>query len=87
MEEERKVESTTDVTTPIIIDLGKQRKGRIKRLKKGRGKLWNEVSDVLVEIQDSLGEDAEGKVLVPVVLVYRKKDRRYRKLPFRLFPR
>ena len=87
MDEEQQTESTADVTTPIIVDLGKQRKRRIKRLKKGRGKLWDEVADVLAEIQDSLGEEAEGKVLVPVVLVYRKKDRKYGKLPFPLFPR
>lgn len=86
MEDVQQVESGAEVTAPIIVDLGKQRRRRIKRLKKGRGKLWDEVADVLAEIEDSLGEEAEGKVLVPVVLVYGKKDRKSRRASFPLFP-
>jgi len=87
MEEEKELEATGEVTAPIIVDLGKQRSRRIKRLKKGRGKLWDEVADVLAEIQESLGEEVDGKVLVPVILVYRKKDRKSRNLPFPMFTR
>jgi hypothetical protein len=67
-----------ETTQPIIVDLGKQRPKQIKALKKGGGKLWDEVADVLEEVKSSLGEDANGKTLVPVILVYRKQRRRTR---------
>jgi hypothetical protein len=69
-------EQAVEVTQPIIIDLGKQRPKQIKRLKRGRGKLWDEVVDVIDEVSVQLGEEAQGKVLVPVVMVYRKKRKR-----------
>lgn len=67
-----------EVTQPIFINLGKQSPKRIKALKQGSGKLWEEVADVLKEVKGSLGEEADGKILVPVILVYRKQPRRRR---------
>lgn len=61
---------------PIIIDLGKEKKGRIKDLKRGRGRLMAEVAAVLNEVRAGLGDDAGSKQLVPVVLIYKKKNRR-----------
>jgi hypothetical protein len=74
--EDEQVEATVDVTQPIIVDLGKQRPKQIKRLKRGRGKLWAEVVDVIEEVGAQLGDDLEGKTIVPVVMVYRKKSKR-----------
>jgi hypothetical protein len=71
--------NSTDMTEPIIIDLGKQKAGSIKELKKGEGKLWDEVFTVVDEVKTKLGEDASGKVLVPVVIVYRAKPKRKRR--------
>jgi hypothetical protein len=62
-----------EITRPIIIDLGKQRPKRIKRLKRGQGRLWDEVLDVCEEVGDQLGGEAEDKILVPIVMIYRKK--------------
>lgn len=78
-------ETAVEVTQPIVIDLGKQRRKHIKRLKRGQGKLWDEVVDVIEEVNYQLGEEAEGKVLVPIVMVYRKK-RKKRKRGNLLFP-
>ncbi|MBC8504093.1 MAG: hypothetical protein H8D34_04510 [Chloroflexi bacterium] len=76
MEDETKSgELEFDVTEPIIIDLGKQKSKRIKRLMKGRGKLWFEVEDVINEVGSMLGDELEGKALVPLVLVYRRKPK------------
>jgi hypothetical protein len=76
------VEATTDdsteMTQPIIVDLGKQKAANIKDLKKGKGKLWEEVFEVVDEVKSKLGEEASGKVLVPVVVVYRSKPKRKR---------
>ncbi len=61
------------VATPIVISLGKQRRKRIKQLKQNRGILMNEVMEAVAQINGQLGVDAAGKVLVPVVLIYREK--------------
>jgi hypothetical protein len=60
------------VVQPIIVDLGKQKKKRIKDLKRGEGKLMDEVMEVVAQVEDKI--DADGKVIVPVVVIYRKKD-------------
>ena len=72
------VNTSTEMTQPVIIDLGKQKNRTLKNLKRGKGKLWGEVLDVVEEVKDMLGTEAEGKVLVPVVLIYREKRQRKR---------
>jgi hypothetical protein len=83
--EDEMEEAAVEVTQPIIIDLGKQRRKHIKRLKRGRGKLWDEVVDVLEEVSVQLGEEAQDKILVPVVMVYRKKKKKGKRVNL-LFP-
>ncbi len=61
------------VAAPIIISLGKQRRKRIKQLKRSRGVLMDEVMETVAQVNGQLGVDAAGKVLVPVVLIYREK--------------
>ena len=80
--------STTEMTQPVIVDLGKQKAGKLKALKKGEGELWEEVLDVVEEVKEMLGAEAEGKVLVPVVLLYQEKPKRQRqqRLGKMLFP-
>jgi hypothetical protein len=81
MEEETKtVEAELEISQPIILNLGKQRPKRIKRLMKGQGKLWAEVEGVIDEVGVMLGDELEGKVIVPLVLVYRRKPKRRRAL-------
>jgi hypothetical protein len=67
-----------EITTPIIVSLGKKKKKVIKRLKRGRGSAMDEVLDVVEQVQANLGDDAAGKVIVPVVVIYRQKMRRFR---------
>lgn len=78
-------ESTTEMTQPIIVDLGRQRAARLADLKEGEGELWDEVLDVLDEVKEKLGTEADGKVLMPVILIYEKKSRR-RRIESILFP-
>jgi len=61
------------VNAPIILDVGKASGKNIRQMKQGRGKLMTDVQDAMAEVTDSLGDQAEGKQLVPVILVYRKK--------------
>jgi hypothetical protein len=61
----------------IVIDLGKVRSKVVRDFKRGRGgKLALEVEQVGAEARQRLGEDAAKKELVPIVLVYRKKEKR-----------
>lgn len=68
----------TEVTQPIIIDLGRQKSGSLRELKKGEGKLWDEVLDVVEEVKEMLGAEAEGKMLVPIIMLYQEKSKRRR---------
>jgi hypothetical protein len=73
------IKTSTEMTQPIIIDLGKQKNRTLKSLKKGKGKLWNEVLDVVEEVKNTLGTEADGKVLVPIIMIYREKPKRKRR--------
>jgi len=83
---EENVNTFTEMTQPVIIDLGRQKSRALKNLKKGEGKLWEEVLDVIEEVKDMMGTDADGKVLVPIILLYREKSRRRRLNLDRLLP-
>ena len=69
--------------SPIVIDLGKAKRKRIKQLERGEGPLAEEVRQAVEQVGAGLGAEADGKVLVPVVLLYRRKPRR-RRFPFNL---
>jgi hypothetical protein len=81
-----KTETSTEMTQPVIIDLGRQKSAAIKALKEGEGELWDEVFDVVDEVKDMLGKDADGKLLVPVVLIYEKRQSQSLALEKILFP-
>ena len=70
--------TSTEMTQPVIIDLGKQRSKLIRELKKGEGELWEEVLEVADEVKDMLGAEAEGKVLIPIIMLYQEKAGRRR---------
>ena len=77
-EEIKSEEQEFKVTEPIIINMGKQRPKRIKRLLSGRGKLWSEVEGVIEEVGTQLGDELDGKTIVPLILVYRRRPKRKR---------
>jgi hypothetical protein len=78
-------EVTTEMTQPIIVDLGRKKASKIKDLKAGEGELWEEVLDVITEVKEMLGEDADAKIMLPIILLYEKRSRRQR-LEKVLFP-
>ncbi len=64
-------------TVPIIIDLGKKKRRTLKSLRRGRGRLMDEVEQTVQEVRAGLSpEDAVGKELVPIVIIYKKKRKR-----------
>jgi len=80
------VETSTEMTQPVIIDLGGQKSKYLKELKEGQGKLWDEVLDVIEEVKDMLGKEADGKVLVPVIMLYERTGSQRLSLDKILFP-
>lgn len=63
--------------TPIILDLGKKRRKVIKALKRGRGRLMDEVAQTLQEVRMGLTpEESQGKEFVPIVMIYRRRQRK-----------
>ena len=60
---------------PIVLDLGKQRRKRVKELRRGGGKLMDEVNASIEELRTAgaLAADAQA-----VVVVVREKRRRTR---------
>lgn len=77
-------DSTGDVP-PIIIDVGKVKRRDLRDFREGHGTLAQEVTAALEETRKSLSPEAAKKELVPVVLVYRKRQRRRKKGSFPLF--
>lgn len=68
----------TKVTQPIVIDRGKRRRKQISQLKRREGGLWTEVADTVQHVVAQLGDECHGKIVVPVVVIYRKKNKRKR---------
>jgi hypothetical protein len=58
---------------PLVLDFGKQKKKRITQLKRGEGALRAKIDAAVREAQARLGQSKE---IIPVVVLYRKKDRR-----------
>lgn len=76
-----------DSVPPIIVDLGKVKSKRVKRLKRGQGVLMDEVDQAVAEVRHNLGPEHADRELVPVVMIYRKKKKKKNKdgMP-RFFP-
>jgi hypothetical protein len=65
-----------ETTVPIIVDLGKKKRRSLKSLKRGRGRLVDEVEQAIGEVREGLGAESENKEIVPIVIIYRKKQKR-----------
>ena len=83
---EEAVKTATEMTQPVIIDLGRQKSSALRDLKKGEGKLWEEVLEVAEEVKEMLGTEADGKVLIPIIILYKEKSNRRLDIDRILFP-
>lgn len=73
------------VLVPVIVDLGSTTKKKADRLKKGKGPLMDEVESVIDEVVEALPEHVDGKTILPVVVLYRRKKKSSNN-PFSVFP-
>jgi hypothetical protein len=64
---------------PVVIDLGKERRKKLKELGQGRGKLATQVAQVVEQVRGQLGEQAHGKEFIPVVVIFQKKRKKRRR--------
>ena len=62
----------TNVTLPIVVDLGKARRAEVEQLRKGAGPLVDDVEDVMRLVRSNLDTAGEKRILFPVVVVYTK---------------
>ncbi len=58
---------------PIVIDLGRKRRKRVKQLRKGRGRLLSDVMDQVEDLRDSGEIDADAQAVIVVVRQKRSK--------------
>jgi hypothetical protein len=56
---------------PVIVDLGKKKKKAIKRLRRGQGRLMEQVEDCIQELRDA---GAISGTAQPVIVVVREKQ-------------
>jgi hypothetical protein len=68
------VPATSEIN-PVVVDLGKTKKKDLRALKRGEGKLMEDIHRVMQEIRANSTALA-GKDLVPVVILYRKPPKR-----------
>ena len=76
---------TAESVNAVVIDLGVAKKKDIRSLKCGSGPAQADVDRVLAAVRSTLAADAEGKVLVPIVMVYKKRAKRRGRGLFRGF--
>lgn len=73
--------SLVTATSPVIIDLGKRKRKQVKKLRRGEGKLLDDVNGAVAELRTAgtLNSDAQ-----PVIIVVREKRGRKAKSLFPL---
>lgn len=74
-----------EVVTPVVVEMGKLSRKQLRAFKNGEGPLMNDVLDVLEEVAVGMGEEAESRTFVPVVMVFEKRPKKKKRtivLPF-----
>lgn len=59
---------------PILVDLGKQKRKRVKKLRKGGGRLMDDVSQVIADLKAESKLDDSAQTVI-VVVERKSKDR------------
>ena len=59
-----------------MIDLGRARNRIVKDLKDGRGPLLGDIADAIEQVEATLGSEAAGKTILPIVVIVEKRRKR-----------
>lgn len=66
--------SDEDENAPVVIDLGKKSRKQVRRLRKGKGRLMDKVSEVVAELRADGSIAASAQPVIVVVRQRRKKS-------------
>jgi hypothetical protein len=73
--DEDKADDEVKVQLPVMVDLGRQSKKRIRRLRKGRGKLIDDINRTIAELRTAKKIAATVQPVIYVVKQKRSKSR------------
>ncbi len=59
-----------NITSPIVIYLGRTRNEQVDQLRSGAGQILEDIEEVMKLVRSSAGENGEKRVFLPVVAVY-----------------
>ena len=62
------------IRRPIIVDLGKPTREKLRQLKNGMGPLVDEIEVQVQRHIDQRGDDMKGKEIIPVAVIFEKKS-------------
>lgn len=65
---------------PVVVNLGKVKKKAIKKLERGEGPLLEVLDEVMLAVREELSDELGDRELVPVVMIYRRKEKKPRPL-------
>jgi hypothetical protein len=68
-----RLKDTPERSAPVVLDLGKQRRKQIKQLRRGEGRLLDDINGAIEELR-TVG--TIGAVSQPVVIIVREKRRK-----------
>lgn len=68
-----------EAVVPVVIDLGKKKRKLVKRMRRGKGKLMDDVVESIEDLKESgeINKDAQ-----PVIVVLRQKKKKQKGFPF-----
>lgn len=61
-----------NITSPIVVDLGKTRKETITQFRSGSGQLAEDVQEVMRQVRSSAGPERPGRIFVPVIMICKR---------------
>ena len=61
---------------PLIIDLGKQSKKKIKQLEGGEGELASRIEEAVSDAKRALNDPARAANVIPVIVMFEKKPKK-----------
>jgi hypothetical protein len=74
--------SSSDILNPVVLDLGKRRRKQVKQLRRGEGKLLDDVNGAVEELRTAGTLQAGAQ---PVIVIVREKKKKSKALK-QLFP-
>jgi hypothetical protein len=63
----------TTARDPLILDVGKQKQKRIKQLKRGEGQLREKID---AAVREAMARAGNSRAIIPVVVLYREREKR-----------